>query len=77
MVLEHAQEFQLNPRADVANLMQKKRSLVGMVKATDAARLSAVEGGGLMAKQFILQCPFGECCTVDSDQGLVTAWAVG
>src|SRR5262245_56084666 len=46
MVLEHAQEFQLNSRAHVANLMQKKRSLVGIIKATNAAHLSAGEGCG-------------------------------
>jgi hypothetical protein len=67
MVLEHAQEFQLNPRAHVANLMQKKRSLVGIVKATDAAPLSAGEGRGLVAKKLTLQGSFGKRCAVDND----------
>jgi hypothetical protein len=75
-LLEHAQELQLNPRADIANLMQEERPLIRVFEATNASGLSPWEGAPLVAKELAFQGSFGQRGAVHRDQGLVTARAV-
>ncbi|RLS28028.1 MAG: hypothetical protein DWH76_00865 [Planctomycetota bacterium] len=65
--LQHAQQFGLHGQRHVANLIQKKRALVCVLKHALAVAVSACERAAHVAKQLIFQKCFTltsrvECC---------------
>jgi len=76
LLLEHAQEFHLRAGWQVADFVEEKRALVGLLEAADAPLVSAGEGPAFMAKEFALEQIFRDGCAIDGDEGRVGARAV-
>ena len=55
MPLEHPQKLRLDPRAHLADLVEKQRALVGGFKLSGLALGGAGEGALFVAEQFALQ----------------------
>src|SRR6266850_5497671 len=55
LLLEHAQELRLQPRRNIADLIQKQRAVVGEFEPADPLCDSAGKSAALMAEQLAFQ----------------------
>ena len=74
--LQHAQQFHLRARGQVADFIEEDRAAVGLLEAADAARVRAGERAAFVAEEFALQQRLGDGGAVDGDERLLRAVAV-
>jgi len=72
-VLEHAQELRLEPRREVADLVEEDRAAAGQLEAARPTRRGAREGAALVAEELALHQRGGERGAVHVDEGAVPA----
>ena len=70
-----AQQLHLNRRVNLANLIEKQRAAIGLLKPPDAPFVCAGEGAFLMAEQFAFQKRRRQRCAMDGDHRLLGARA--
>ena len=75
-VREHPQQSGLQFCGHVSNLVEKKCTALGLLKATTPHRLGTCERAALMTEQFRLQQILGHCRSVDRHKSIRRAWAV-
>jgi hypothetical protein len=74
-LLQNAEKLCLQAGRDVADLIQKYRSMVGCLEAAQALRNGTGEGALLMAKEFTLEQAFGYRGAVYADEWAAAPWA--
>ena len=74
--LEHAQDFGLRCQGHIADLVEKHRSVIALLKFANALRAGAGERASLVTKKFALQQILRDGGAVNCDKGLVCAFAV-
>ncbi len=72
---KHAQELGLEFQRDVADFVQKERSVVGQLEAAKFLRDGAGEGAALVAEQLGFEQAGGDCGAIDFDEGAIAARA--
>ncbi len=75
-VLQHAQEFALQGERHFADLVEKKRSPIGLLEATDALGTRAGERSFFVTEQFALQQVLRNGRAIDGEERPVVARAV-
>ena len=76
LLLEHAQQFHLGARREVADLVEEECALVRLLKTTDAPLVGAGERAAFVAEQFAFEKIFGDGGAIDGDEGRFGARAV-
>ena len=66
--VQNAQQFHLDLRLQLANLIEKNRALVGQFKQAGLRGIGAAEGALLVAEQFTLHQMFGQGGAIDIHQ---------
>src|SRR5579872_7088097 len=74
-LLQDAQKLWLKARRDVADLVQKKRSMVGRLEASQPLGHGAGEGPFFVAEEFALQQAFGYRRTIQANERAAPAAA--
>src|SRR5690606_28661635 len=74
--LQHAQEFELQQRRDIADLVQEQRSAIGRLKQSDLVLHGAGEGALHVPEQFTFEQRLGNGGAVDSNEGALPASAL-
>jgi len=70
-VAEHPQQAGLQFKWHIANLIQKKRAAIGLLKTASSHGLGTGEGAALVAEEFTLEQVFGDGRRVDGDKRAV------
>ncbi|OPZ01793.1 MAG: hypothetical protein BWZ09_02644 [Alphaproteobacteria bacterium ADurb.BinA305] len=69
--LQHAQQFHLEGRRGLADLVEEDRAAIGLLEAPGAVLVGTGEGAALVAEQFGLEQLVGQRTAVLDDEGLV------
>ncbi len=75
VVLQHAQQLDLQPHRHVADLIQQQRAAIGGFEQTFLRARGAGKGAAFVAEQFGLQQILGHRTAIDGDERLVAARA--
>ena len=75
-VLEHPQQLHLGRRRHIADLIQKKRALVGLLEPPNAPRLGPGERAPFVTEQFALEQRLRDGRAIDGDERRFGAMAV-
>ena len=70
-IAQHTQQAGLQIERHVANLIEKQRAAIGLLKAATSHGLRTGEGPALVAEQLAFQQVFGNGSGVDGDEGPV------
>jgi hypothetical protein len=73
LAIEHAEEFCLNTRIQLANFIKKDRAPVGSFEQPRLAGIGAAEGPSLVAEELTFKKVLREGSAVDIDEGLLAA----
>ena len=74
--LQHAQQFALGVRVQVADFIQEERAAVGLLETADAPGLRAGERAAFVPEEFALQQRVRDGRAIDGDERLVRPVAV-
>ena len=77
VLLQHAQEFRLQVKGQVADFVEEQRPSIGQLKAPEALRERPREGAFFIAEEFAFEQPTGNGGAVECDEGARVPRAAG